>query len=50
MKTTHQPINGIDTDALRAAIDGISGDPSEGMTHWEVTTSTRVDFWGFPPK
>jgi len=40
-------INGINTDALRGAIDAISQDPAKGQTHWEVTShwcgGTRSD-------
>jgi len=30
--------NGINTDALRGAIDAVSKDPSKGMTRWQATT------------
>jgi organic hydroperoxide reductase OsmC/OhrA len=33
--------NGIDTGALRGAIETVSRDPSHGMTHWQVTTQWR---------
>jgi len=40
MTTTVEPttLNGINTDALRAAIDAISKDPAKGMTRWQATT------------
>ena len=31
-------INGIDTDALRGAIEAITQDPAHGMTRWQATT------------
>jgi len=31
-------VNGINTDALRGAIDAITQDPAKGMTRWQVTT------------
>jgi len=31
-------VNGIDTHALRGAIEAITQDPAKGMTHWQVTT------------
>ena len=34
-------INGIDTGALRGAIDAITADPSKGMTRWQVTTQWK---------
>ncbi len=34
-------VNGINTDALRGAIDAITQDPAKGMTHWEVTSHWR---------
>lgn len=41
--TTTAPtlINGINTDALRDAIDAITQDPAKGQTHWEVTSHWR---------
>lgn len=43
MTTTTAPtvINGINTDALRGAIDAITLDPAKGQTHWEVTSHWR---------
>ena len=43
MTTTIAPtvINGINTDALRGAIDAITQDPAKGQTHWEVTSHWR---------
>jgi uncharacterized OsmC-like protein len=40
MTTTLEPkiINGIDTDALRGAIEAITQDPSRGQTHWQAAT------------
>lgn len=48
MTTTTAPtINGINLEALRAAIDAISQDPAKGMTHWKAASSwlggTRSD-------
>jgi uncharacterized OsmC-like protein len=34
-------LNGIDTEALRGAVEAITKDPAKGMTHWEVTTHWR---------
>jgi uncharacterized OsmC-like protein len=34
-------VNGINTDALRGAIDAITQDPAKGQTHWEVTSHWR---------
>ncbi len=34
-------VNGIDTEALRGAIDAIRQDPAKGATHWEVTSHWR---------
>ena len=31
-------LNGINTEALRGAIDAVTQDPAHGMTHWQVTT------------
>jgi len=43
MTTTTAPtiVNGINTDALRCAIDAITQDPAKGQTHWEVTSHWR---------
>ncbi len=43
MTTTTEPTirNGINTDALRGAIDAITQDPTKGMTHWQVTSHWR---------
>jgi len=41
MKTTSQHINGIDTLALRSAIDAVAKNPEEGMTRWQVTSHWR---------
>jgi uncharacterized OsmC-like protein len=43
MTTTTAPtiVNGINTDALRGAIDAITQDPAKGQTHWEVTSHWR---------
>ncbi len=38
---TSNILNGIDVDALTAAIDAISNDPSQGETRWEVTTEWK---------
>jgi organic hydroperoxide reductase OsmC/OhrA len=40
MITTIEPttLNGINTDALRGAIETISQDPAKGMTRWQATT------------
>jgi uncharacterized OsmC-like protein len=37
----NETINGIDTAALRRAVNTITEDPAHGMTHWEVTTYWR---------
>jgi uncharacterized OsmC-like protein len=34
-------VNGINTDALRGAIDAITQDPAKGQTHWAVTSHWR---------
>jgi len=34
-------LHGINTDALRGAIDAITQDPAKGQTHWEVTSHWR---------
>lgn len=34
-------LNGINTEALRGAIDAITQDPSKGATHWQVTSHWR---------
>jgi uncharacterized OsmC-like protein len=41
--TTTAPtvLNGINTAALRGAIDAITQDPAKGQTHWEVTSHWR---------
>lgn len=41
MTTTTEPtiVNGINTDALRGAIEAISQDPAKGMTRWQVATN-----------
>ena len=43
MTTDVQPtnLNGINTEALRGAIDAITQDPSKGATHWQVTSHWR---------
>ncbi len=42
MKPTQpQIINGIDTSALRGAIDAITQDPALGQTHWQVSSHWR---------
>lgn len=43
MTTTSEPTirNGINTDALRGAIDAITQNPAKGMTHWQVTSHWR---------
>lgn len=43
MNTTETPtiVNGINTDALRGAIDAITQDPAKGQTHWQVTSHWR---------
>lgn len=43
MITTTQPttLNGINTDALRGAIEAVRLDPAKGMTHWQVTSHWR---------
>ena len=43
MTTLTEPtsVNGINTDALRGAIEAIRLDPAKGMTHWEVTSHWR---------
>jgi uncharacterized OsmC-like protein len=38
---TLSTINGIDTDALRGAIDAITNNPAKGSTHWQVTSHWR---------
>jgi uncharacterized OsmC-like protein len=49
MTTTIAPttLNGINTDALRGAIEAITENPAHGMTHWAVTShwhgGTRSD-------
>jgi organic hydroperoxide reductase OsmC/OhrA len=39
--TAPTTVNGINTDALRGAIEAITLDPAKGMTHWEVTSHWR---------
>lgn len=39
--TENKTINGINTEALRGAIETIAHDPSHAKTHWEVTTHWR---------
>ena len=34
-------INGIDTGALRNAIDAVAADPAKGQTHWQVASHWR---------
>ncbi len=34
-------VNGIDPEALRAAVEAITQDPAKAMTHWEVTSHWR---------
>jgi uncharacterized OsmC-like protein len=43
MTATTEPttLNGINTDALRGAIEAVTQDPAKGMTHWEVATHWR---------
>jgi uncharacterized OsmC-like protein len=43
MTTTLEPktINGIDTGALRNAIDAVAADPAKGRTHWQVASHWR---------
>lgn len=43
MITTTVPttVNGINTDALRGAVDAITQDPTKGQTHWQVTSHWR---------
>lgn len=43
MITTTQPttLNGINTDALRGAIEAVRLDPAKGMTHWQVASHWR---------
>ncbi len=40
MNTIAQPhtINGIDTEALLAAVNAVAADPAKGMTHWNVSS------------
>lgn len=38
---TENVINGINTEALRGAIQGVSQDRAKGMTHWEVNSQWR---------
>lgn len=39
--TTQTITNGIDTAALRGAIEAITQDPAKGMTRWQVTSHWR---------
>jgi uncharacterized OsmC-like protein len=39
--TESTTINGIDTDALRGAVEAITQNPAQGMTHWQVATHWR---------
>lgn len=42
MNTVTEPvINGIDTDALRGAIDAVRQNPAEGRTTWHVASTWR---------
>ncbi len=43
MTTITEPttLNGLNTDALRGAIDTVTRDPAHGQTHWEVTSHWR---------
>jgi uncharacterized OsmC-like protein len=34
-------INGINTEALQAAINAVAADPAKGMTHWSVTSQWK---------
>lgn len=34
-------LNGINTEALRGAIDAVVADPAKGATHWEVSSEWR---------
>ena len=46
MMTTTEPaiINGINTDALRDAIETVTQDPSHGQTRWQVASHWRGGF------
>jgi len=39
--TASPTLNGINTEALRGAIEAVTQDPAKGMTHWEVTSHWR---------
>ena len=39
--TTSPILNGINTETLRAAMEAITRDPANGMTHWEATSHWR---------
>ena len=39
--TVSTTVNGINTAALRGAIDAITQDPAKGQTHWQVTSHWR---------
>jgi uncharacterized OsmC-like protein len=43
MTTMTEPttLNGINTEALRGAVEAITQDPTKAMTHWEVSTCWR---------
>jgi uncharacterized OsmC-like protein len=32
-------VNGIDTDAVRALIESVEGEPRKGMTHWRIASA-----------
>lgn len=38
---TESIVNGINTDMLRGAIEAITQNPAQGMTHWEVSSHWR---------
>ena len=46
MTTTTEPamLNGVNTDALRGAIETIAQDPAHARTHWQVATHWRGGF------
>ncbi|GAB4177057.1 MAG: OsmC family protein [Terrimicrobiaceae bacterium] len=43
MTTTTEPtlVNGINTEALRGAIEAVSANPDNGQTHWQVASHWR---------
>ena len=41
MTMTEPTLNGINTEALRGAMEAITNDPAKGMTHWQVTSHWR---------